>query len=96
VHPQLRRLYFLMRNRQVIALQFCQPDTPLRAERSRNVSAAVVVVGIVFMEHIEEFGFRKVDALDGASRALTATWSIAETGKNPTSMAFDEDAIACF
>jgi len=54
------------------------------------------VVGIVFMEHIEEFGFRKVDALDEASRALTATWSIAETGKNPTSMAFDENAIACF
>src|SRR6202521_445485 len=37
-----------------------------------------------------------VEVYDRKSRELKATWSIAETGKNPTSMAFDEDAHRLF
>jgi hypothetical protein len=37
-----------------------------------------------------------VEVYDRTSLELKATWSIAETGKNPTSMAFDEDAHRLF
>jgi hypothetical protein len=41
-------------------------------------------------------GKNAVEVYDRTSRELKATWSIAETGKNPTSMAFDEDAHRLF
>jgi DNA-binding beta-propeller fold protein YncE len=41
-------------------------------------------------------GNNAVEVYDRTSRALTATWSIAEAGKNPTSMSFDEDAHRLF
>jgi len=41
-------------------------------------------------------GKNAVEVYDRASLELKATWSIAETGKNPTSMAFDEDAHRLF
>jgi DNA-binding beta-propeller fold protein YncE len=41
-------------------------------------------------------GKNAVEVYDRASRELKATWSIAEAGKNPTSMAFDEDAHRLF
>lgn len=37
-----------------------------------------------------------VEVYDRTSRELKATWSVAEAGKNPTSMAFDEDAHRLF
>ena len=37
-------------------------------------------------------GKNAVEVYDRKTRALTATWSIAQEGKNPTSMAFDENA----
>ena len=41
-------------------------------------------------------GKNAVEVYDRTSLELKATWSIAETGKNPTSMAFDEDAHRLF
>jgi len=41
-------------------------------------------------------GKNAVEVYDRTSRALLATWSIAEAGKNPTSIAFDEDAHRLF
>jgi DNA-binding beta-propeller fold protein YncE len=41
-------------------------------------------------------GKNAVEVYDRKSRELKATWSIAETGKNPTSMSFDEDAHRLF
>src|SRR5580700_7749964 len=41
-------------------------------------------------------GKNAVEVYDRTSRERKATWSIAETGKNPTSMAFDEDAHRLF
>jgi hypothetical protein len=41
-------------------------------------------------------GKNAVEVYDRTSRALTATWSIAEAGKNPTSIAFDESAHRLF
>ena len=41
-------------------------------------------------------GKNAVEVYDRASRALTATWSIADSGKNPTSIAFDENAHRLF
>jgi DNA-binding beta-propeller fold protein YncE len=41
-------------------------------------------------------GKNAVEVYDRKSRELKATWSISETGKNPTSMSFDEDAHRLF
>jgi DNA-binding beta-propeller fold protein YncE len=41
-------------------------------------------------------GKNAVEVYDTKTRELKATWSIAETGKNPTSMSFDEDAHRLF
>jgi len=41
-------------------------------------------------------GKNVVEVYDRSSRELKATWSIAETGKNPTAIAFDEDAHRLF
>ena len=41
-------------------------------------------------------GKNAVEVYDRTSRALLATWSIAEEGKNPTSIAFDESAHRLF
>jgi DNA-binding beta-propeller fold protein YncE len=41
-------------------------------------------------------GKNAVEVYDRTSRALVATWSIAEEGKNPTSIAFDESAHRLF
>jgi DNA-binding beta-propeller fold protein YncE len=41
-------------------------------------------------------GKNAVEVYDRKSRELKATWSIAETGKNPTSMSFDEDGHRLF
>ena len=41
-------------------------------------------------------GKNAVEVYDRKSRELKATWSVAETGKNPTSMSFDEDAHRLF
>ncbi len=41
-------------------------------------------------------GKNAVEVYDRNSRALTATWSIAEAGKNPTSIAFDESVHRLF
>lgn len=41
-------------------------------------------------------GKNAVEVYDRTSRAMLATWSIAEAGKNPTSIAFDEDAHRLF
>jgi DNA-binding beta-propeller fold protein YncE len=41
-------------------------------------------------------GKNAVEVYDRTSRALTATWSIAETGKNPTAIAFDDSTHRLF
>ena len=41
-------------------------------------------------------GKNAVEVYDRKTRALVATWSIAQEGKNPTSMAFDENAHRLF
>ena len=41
-------------------------------------------------------GKNAVEVYDRKTRELKMTWSIAETGKNPTSMSFDEDAHRLF
>jgi DNA-binding beta-propeller fold protein YncE len=41
-------------------------------------------------------GNNAVEVYDRKSRTLLVTWSIAQTGKNPTSIAFDEDAHRLF
>lgn len=41
-------------------------------------------------------GKNAVEVYDRNNRSLIATWSIAEAGKNPTSMAFDENARRLF
>lgn len=41
-------------------------------------------------------GKNAVEVYDRQTRALVATWSIAQEGKNPTSMAFDENAHRLF
>ena len=59
------------------------------------------VEGMVFEESgprmfVNVRGKNAVEVYDRKSRELKATWSIAETGKNPTSIAFDEDAHRLF
>jgi DNA-binding beta-propeller fold protein YncE len=59
------------------------------------------VEGVVFEKSgprmfVNVRGKNAVEVYDRKSRALKATWSIAETGKNPTSIAFDEDAHRLF
>src|SRR6202011_4350525 len=41
-------------------------------------------------------GNNAVEVYDRTSRALVATWPISQAGKNPTSIAFDEDAHRLF
>src|SRR6266481_1612903 len=59
------------------------------------------VEGVVFEKSgprmfVNVRGKNAVEVYDRKSRELKATWSIAETGKNPTSIAFDEDAHRLF
>src|SRR5258708_6660640 len=59
------------------------------------------VEGIVFEKSgprmfVNVRGNNTVEVYDRTSRALVATWSIAQTGKNPTAIAFDEDAHRLF
>jgi DNA-binding beta-propeller fold protein YncE len=59
------------------------------------------VEGVVFEKSgprmfVNVRGKNAVEVYDRTSRELKATWSIAETGQNPTSMAFDEDAHRLF
>ena len=63
VHAQFRHLFLVMRNRQVIAVQFRHQDARLCAECGGDVSDAIVVVSIFLLEHVEEFGSGKIDAL---------------------------------
>ena len=59
------------------------------------------VEGVVFEKSgprmfVNVRGKNAVEVYDRKSRELKATWSIAETGKNPTSIAFDEAAHRLF
>jgi DNA-binding beta-propeller fold protein YncE len=59
------------------------------------------VEGVVFQKSgprmfVNVRGNNAVEVYDRKSRALLATWSIAQTGKSPTSIAFDEDAHRLF
>ncbi len=59
------------------------------------------VEGVVFEKSgprmfVNVRGNNAVEVYDRKSRELKATWSVAETGKNPTSIAFDEDAHRLF
>jgi len=59
------------------------------------------VEGVVFEKSgprmfVNVRGKNAVEVYDRTSRELKATWSVAEAGKNPTSMAFDEDAHRLF
>ena len=59
------------------------------------------VEGVVFEKSgprmfVNVRGKNAVEVYDRKSRELKATWSIAETGKNPTSIAFDEGAHRLF
>jgi DNA-binding beta-propeller fold protein YncE len=59
------------------------------------------VEGVVFEKSgprmfVNVRGKNAVEVYDRKSRELKASWSIAETGKNPTSIAFDEDAHRLF
>jgi DNA-binding beta-propeller fold protein YncE len=59
------------------------------------------VEGVVFEKSgprmfVNVRGKNAVEVYDRTSRKLLATWSIAETGKNPTAIAFDETAHRLF
>jgi DNA-binding beta-propeller fold protein YncE len=59
------------------------------------------VEGVVFEKSgprmfVNVRGKNAVEVYDRTSRELKATWPIAEAGKNPTSIAFDEDAHRLF
>ena len=59
------------------------------------------VEGVVFEKSgprmfVNVRGKNAVEVYDRKSRALIATWSVAEAGKNPTSIAFDENAHRLF